>query len=118
MKRAALQCDLEPEMMLRFVVVRDRLGMSNRSLIERILRFALPRYEKTKLPGAPLVTPSTAPQKVCMSCKHSVFPPMSLGECHAPGLPDGTLLMHCRAETGLCGADGKLYEVKIYDQDP
>ena len=53
----------------------------------------------------------------CVACKHSLFPPTSLGECHAPNMPDGTLVMHCRAETGACGLDGKLYEEKKHDQD-
>lgn len=55
--------------------------------------------------------------KFCMKCEHSVFPPTSLGECHAPGMPDGTLVMHCRAETGACGLDGELYGEKKHDQD-
>ena len=55
--------------------------------------------------------------KFCVACAHSVFPPASLGECHAPGVPDGTLIMHCRAETGACRLDGKLYKERKHAQD-
>jgi len=55
--------------------------------------------------------------KFCVDCEHCVFPPVSLGECHAPGVPDGTLLMHCRAAAGACGLDGTLYVEKKHDRD-
>ena len=49
--RAALQCDISPELFKRFTALRKKLGMSNRSLLERILLEALPRWENVTLPG-------------------------------------------------------------------
>ena len=49
--RAALQCDISPELFKRFTALRKKLGMSNRSLLERILIESLPRWEQVTLPG-------------------------------------------------------------------
>jgi len=35
--RTAIQCDLSPELFKRFAALRQRLGMGNRALLERIL---------------------------------------------------------------------------------
>lgn len=50
-ERAAIQSDVSPELFKRFAELRHRLGMSNRSLLERILLEALPRWERVTLPG-------------------------------------------------------------------
>jgi hypothetical protein len=50
--RAAIQCDLSPELFKRYTALRKKLGMSNRGLIERILQEALPRWEQVTYPGA------------------------------------------------------------------
>jgi len=50
MVRAALQCDISPELFKRFTALRKKLGMSNRSLLERILLEALPRWEAVPEP--------------------------------------------------------------------
>lgn len=47
------QCDLTLEVFNRLTAVREKLGMSKRSLMERILLEALPRWEQVNLPGAP-----------------------------------------------------------------
>jgi hypothetical protein len=49
--RAAIQCDLSPELFKRFTALRKKLGMSNRGLLERILLEALPRWEHVTFPG-------------------------------------------------------------------
>jgi hypothetical protein len=49
--RAALQCDISPELFKRFTALRKKLGMSNRSLLERILLEALARWEHVTFPG-------------------------------------------------------------------
>ena len=49
--RYAIQSDVSPELFKRFAELRQRLGMSNRSLLERILLEALPRWENVTLPG-------------------------------------------------------------------
>ena len=49
--RTAIQCDLSPELFKSFTALRKKLGMSNRSLLERILLEALPRWENVTLPG-------------------------------------------------------------------
>ena len=49
--RVAIQCDLSPELFERFTALRKKLGMSNRSLLERILIESLPRWEQVTLPG-------------------------------------------------------------------
>jgi hypothetical protein len=50
-ERAAIQSDVSPELFKRFAELRQRLGMSNRALLERILLEALPRWENVTLPG-------------------------------------------------------------------
>ena len=49
--RAAIQCDLSPEIFERFTALRKRLGMGNRGLLERVLLEALPRWEQVTYPG-------------------------------------------------------------------
>jgi len=49
--RAALQCDISPELFKRFTALRKRLGMGNRGLLERVLLEALPRWEQVIYPG-------------------------------------------------------------------
>lgn len=48
---------------------------------------------------------------MCMNCKHAVWPPDSLGECHHPDVADA-LTMEARNPNGVCGPHGKLFEEK------
>ena len=49
--RVAIQCDLSPELFKRYTALREKLGLSNRSFMERILLDALPRWDKVRFPG-------------------------------------------------------------------
>jgi len=49
--RVAIQCDLPPELFKRYTALREKLGLSNRSFMERILLDALPRWDKVRFPG-------------------------------------------------------------------
>jgi len=40
-----LQAEMEPDLAKRFVILRDRFGMTNKTLLTRILAEALPRWE-------------------------------------------------------------------------
>lgn len=48
--RAAIQCDVSPELFERFSALRKRLGMGNRGLLERVLLEALQRWEQVTYP--------------------------------------------------------------------
>jgi len=54
--------------------------------------------------------------KMCIDCRHALWPQHSTGECHAPAAPPDTTIQDARAQDGPCGNAGTLWE-KTNDQN-
>jgi hypothetical protein len=48
--------------------------------------------------------------KMCLDCRHALWPTHSAGECHAPTVPPDTTTRGARAQGGSCGNAGILWE--------
>jgi len=54
--------------------------------------------------------------KMCLDCRHALWPTHSAGECHAPAAPPNTTTQDARKKGGPCGNAGTLWE-KTNDQN-
>ena len=54
--------------------------------------------------------------KMCLDCRHALWPQHSASECHAPTVPPDTTTQDARKKGGPCGNAGTLWE-KTNDQN-